>query len=75
MEETASGDNCQNLCEKANEDVRVCDDYMWILPEILQCTSNLEVFVLILDEDAYDWNWRAPHSAAVFVIMSSGDRV
>ncbi|KAJ6293100.1 hypothetical protein OIU78_025138 [Salix suchowensis] len=29
-------------------EVRVCDDYVWILPEILQCTSNLEVFVFIL---------------------------
>ncbi|KAJ6332936.1 hypothetical protein OIU77_008899 [Salix suchowensis] len=43
-------------------EVRVCDDYVWILPEILQCTSNLEVFVFILEEDAYDWNWCAPHS-------------
>ncbi|KAJ6417202.1 hypothetical protein OIU84_002999 [Salix udensis] len=43
-------------------EVRVCDAYVWILPEILQCTSNLEVFVFILDENAYDWNWRAPHS-------------
>lgn len=43
-------------------EVRVCDDYVWILPEILQCCSDLEVFVLILDEDAYGWNWCAPHS-------------
>ncbi|KAJ6417196.1 hypothetical protein OIU84_002993 [Salix udensis] len=43
-------------------EVRVSDDYVWILPEILQCSSNLEVFVLILDEDAYGWNWCAPHS-------------
>ncbi|KAJ6417200.1 hypothetical protein OIU84_002997 [Salix udensis] len=43
-------------------EVLVFDAYVWILPEILQCTSNLEVFVFILDEDAYDWNWCAPHS-------------
>uniref|UniRef100_A0A6N2N950 FBD domain-containing protein n=1 Tax=Salix viminalis TaxID=40686 RepID=A0A6N2N950_SALVM len=43
-------------------EVLVFDAYVWILPEILQCTSNLEVFVFILDEDAYDWNWRAPDS-------------
>ncbi|KAJ6417198.1 hypothetical protein OIU84_002995 [Salix udensis] len=29
-------------------EVRVGDEYVWILPEILQCCSDLEVFVLIL---------------------------
>ncbi|KAJ6332939.1 hypothetical protein OIU77_008902 [Salix suchowensis] len=43
-------------------EVRVGDEYVWILPEILQCCSDLEVFVLILDEDANHWNWCAPHS-------------
>ncbi|KAJ6332937.1 hypothetical protein OIU77_008900 [Salix suchowensis] len=43
-------------------EVRVGDAYVRILPEILQFCSDLEVFVLILDEDAYDWNWCAPHS-------------
>uniref|UniRef100_A0A6N2NK51 FBD domain-containing protein n=1 Tax=Salix viminalis TaxID=40686 RepID=A0A6N2NK51_SALVM len=31
-----------------NIQVRVGDEYVWILPEILQCCSDLEVFVLIL---------------------------